>query len=511
MSRGTAPDSAGAGSFLAYLDARGDWIAAVAGALLAAAFAPVGAWPLAIACPALLMLTWRTATPRIAARRGFLFTAATFLAGTYWLYHSIHLIGQAPVWIALFLMFGMVSVMGAYTALLGWALVRYGPPAGPLRHLVVAPAGLVLIEWLRGWLFSGFPWLALGYTQLDTGLAAWAPVGGVYAVGLAVAVLAGALATLLAGGRVARAIAAATVIALCVGSYLLGAIEWTRPLPRTVTVALVQGAVPQTMKWAPGQLERTMELYRDLTRPYLGADIIVWPESAIPSLESNVRGYIDAVSQTANASGSALITGLVRREPGSGNYYNSIAAWSPDEQWYYKRRLVPFGEFFPVPAAVREWMRLMNLPYSDFSAGSDEQRPLQAAGERLAPTICYEDAYGTEQRPLARAATLLVNVTNDAWFGDSSAPHQHLDISRMRSLETGRPMLRATNDGVTALIAHDGSVMAALPQFRPAVLTGRVTPREGETPYLRYGNLPVLVLAFLALGAGVLARRRAAR
>ena len=256
MSRGPAPAEAAAGSFLAYLDARGDWIAAIAGGLLAAAFAPISAWPLAIACPALLMLSWRTATPRVAARRGFLFTAATFLAGTYWLYHSIHLIGQAPVWIALFLMFGMVSIMGAYTALFGWAAIRYGPPAGPLRHMVVVPAGLVLVEWLRGWLFSGFPWLALGYTQLDTGLAAWAPVGGVYAVGLAVAVLAGALATLVAGGRVARAIASVVVIVLCVASYLLGGIEWTRPLPRTVTVALVQGAVPQTMKWAPGQLDR---------------------------------------------------------------------------------------------------------------------------------------------------------------------------------------------------------------------------------------------------------------
>ena len=179
-----------------------------------------------------------------------------------------------------------------------------------------------------------------------------------------------------------------------------------------------------------------------------------------------------------------------------------MAAWSPGEQWYYKRRLVPFGEFFPVPAAVRDWMRLMNLPYSDFAAGSDTQRPLAAGGEALAPTICYEDAYGVEQLALARESTLLVNVTNDAWFGDSSAPHQHLDISRMRSLETGRPMLRATNDGVTALIAHDGTVLGQLPQFRPGVLTGTVEPRTGLTPYLRAGNWPVLALLWVGLVAG---------
>jgi apolipoprotein N-acyltransferase len=278
--------------------------------------------------------------------------------------------------------------------------------------------------------------------------------------------------------------------------------EWTRPRGTEVTVALVQGAVPQSMKWVPGQLEQTMNLYLDLTRPHLGAGIIVWPESAIPSLESSVRGYLDYVSALAQSRGSSLVTGLVRRDPQSGAYYNAMAAWSPAEQWYYKRHLVPFGEYFPVPAAVRDWMRLMNLPYSDFAAGAETQAPLAAGGEALAPTICYEDAYGAEQRSLARESTLLVNVTNDAWFGDSSAPHQHLDISRMRSLETGRPMLRATNDGVTALIAHDGSVLGRLPQFHPGVLTGTVRPRTGLTPYLRAGNWPVLALVWIGLYAG---------
>jgi len=360
----------------------------------------------------------------------------------------------------------------------------------------------VLTEWLRGWFLSGFPWLALGYSQLDTALASYAPLGGAYAVSLAGAVTAGALVMLLVGARRSRAIAIAALLFTWGCAFALGRVEWTRPRGTEVTVALVQGAVPQSMKWVPGQLEHTMNLYLDLTRPHLGAGIIVWPESAIPSLESNVRGYLEYVSSLAQSRGSSLVTGLVRRDPQSGAYYNAMAAWSPGEQWYYKRRLVPFGEFFPVPAAVRDWMRLMNLPYSDFAAGADQQRPLAAGGEALAPTICYEDAYGVEQLALARESTLLVNVTNDAWFGDSSAPHQHLDISRMRSLETGRPMLRATNDGVTALIAHDGSVQGQLPQFRPGVLTGTVEPRTGFTPYLRAGNWPVLALLWVGLVAG---------
>jgi apolipoprotein N-acyltransferase len=485
-----------------FMARRGHWLALPAGALLALAFAPAGVWVLAFLCPATLMLLWEDASPRAAAWRGLLFTGGTFLAGTYWLYHSIHLIGQAPVWIALALMLGLVAIMGSYTALLGYAVARWGAAAGPIRYLALLPAGWVATEWLRGWFLSGFPWLAIGYSQLDTPLAAYAPLGGIYAVSLAAAVTAGALVMLLLETPKAR-VTGAVVLLLAWGCALaLGRVEWTRPRGTEVTVALVQGAVPQSMKWVPGQLEHTMNLYLDLTRPHLGADIIVWPESAIPSLESSVRGYLNYVSALAQSRGSSLVTGLVRRDPQSGAYYNAMAAWSPAEQWYYKRHLVPFGEFFPVPAAVRDWMRLMNLPYSDFAAGTEAQVPLTAGGEPLAPTICYEDAYGAEQRSLARSSTLLVNVTNDAWFGDSSAPHQHLDISRMRSLETGRPMLRATNDGVTALIAHDGSVMGSLPQFHPGVLTGTVRPRTGLTPYLRGGNWPVLALLWIGLYAG---------
>jgi apolipoprotein N-acyltransferase len=489
---------------------RGQWLALPAGALLALAFAPTSAYGLAFVCPAVLFLLWQGTTPRAAAWRGFAFTGGTFLAGTYWLYHSVHLIGQAPVWIALFLMLGLVAIMGSYSALLGYAAARWGPAAGPRRWMVLLPAGLVLTEWLRGWVLSGFPWLALGYSQLDTPLAAYAPMGGVYAVSLAVALSAGALATLVLGDRAARAMAVAVIALVWAGAMYAGQLEWTRPSGTKTTVALVQGAVPQSMKWVPGQREQTMNLYLALTKPHLGADIVVWPESAVPALESDIHDYLDHVRGLAQAQGSALITGLVRRDPRSGAFYNAVVAYSPREQWYYKRHLVPFGEFFPVPPMVREWMRLMSLPYSDFDAGPDDQAPLAAGGETLAPTICYEDAYGAEQLGIVRNSTLLVNVTNDAWFGDSSAPHQHLDISRMRSLETGRPMLRATNDGVTALIAYDGALLGELPQFHPGVLTGAVEPRVGQTPYVRYGNWPVLVLVYLGLAAGFL-RTRARR
>jgi apolipoprotein N-acyltransferase len=230
----------------------------------------------------------------------------------------------------------------------------------------------------------------------------------------------------------------------------------------------------------------------------------------VPALEEYVRPFLADVSGAALARGSSLVMGLIRRDPATGSYYNAISAWSAGlpQQWYDKRRLVPFGEFFPVPQAVRNWLRLMNLPYSDFQPGRDDPAPLIAAAQRLAPTVCYEDAYGSEQLQLVRESTLLVNVTNDAWFGDSTAPHQHLDISRMRSLESGRAMLRATNDGVTALIAYDGSVTGRLPQFEPGVLTGEVQPRTGLTPYVRFGNWPAILLATLLLAAACWMQRR---
>jgi apolipoprotein N-acyltransferase len=491
-----------------FLARRGQWLAAPAGAALALAFAPVSWVPLAFLCPALLFLLWQDAAPRSAAWRGFLFTGGTFLAGTYWLYHSIHLVGGAPLWIAAFLMLGLVAIMGSYTAALGYAVARWGAASGARRWLLLLPAGWVLVEWFRGWFLSGFPWLALGYTQLDTPLAGLAPVGGVYGTSLAVALVAGALVALLLGDRGARVAAAATIAAVGIAAFVLGRIGWTEARGTRIDVALVQGAVPQSMKWDPGERERTLQLYAQLTMPHLGAGIVVWPEAALPALESDLRDYLETLRATARAQGSDVVMGLLRRDRTTGAFHNSMVALGAAEQWYDKRRLVPFGEFFPVPAAVRDWLRLMNLPYSDFVPGARDQAPLAAGGETLAPTICYEDAYASEQLALARRSTLLVNVTNDAWFGDSTAPHQHLDISRMRSLETGRPMLRATNDGVTALIAHDGALMATLPQFQPGVLTGTVEPRTGLTPYLRFGNLPVLVLVTLGLGAGLWPARR---
>jgi len=486
------------------------WLAFPAGALLALAFAPFGIWPLAVLCPAFLLLLWQDATPRRAAKLGFWFTTGTFLAGTYWIYHSVHIIGQAPVWIALFLMAGMISIMGLYTAGFGYAQARWLPAGGVMRWFLVLPAGWVVVEWFRGWFLSGFPWLALGYTQLDTPLAGLIPLVGVYGASFAVMLTAGALvAAVLSTGKTRIAVLAAALVPWLVGVGLMRH-EWTRPVGAPVSVAIVQGAVPQEMKWSAEQRDATLELYRTLTEPHFGAQIILWPEAALPDLAHSVAGFLQQLWSDARERGSDVVLGQLRQDPESRAVYNSILALGEAPQWYDKRRLVPFGEFFPVPPFVRQWMRLMSLPNSDISAGVDDQPALKVAGQLLGATICYEDAYGSQQLHVLREATLLVNVTNDAWFGDSTAPHQHLEISRMRALEAGRPLLRGANDGVTALIAADGNVIATIPQFEPGVLTGSVQPRTGLTPYARVGNWPVIVLCGLLIVIGFVVRRRIA-
>ncbi|MCC7200483.1 MAG: apolipoprotein N-acyltransferase [Gammaproteobacteria bacterium] len=486
---------------------RGLAVAAVIGAAASLSFAPVGWWPLAILAPAFLVLAWGAAAPRRAAALGFAFAAGLFGTGTYWLYTAVHDFGGAPAALAVFLMLGLVALMASYYAILGYAVTRWTAD-GAARRLVVLPAGWLLLEWLRGWLFTGFPWLEIGYAPIDTPLAGLAPVAGVHAMTLAAALSAGVLAALVRGATRERVAACALLLLVWVGAGARWGRAWTSPSGAPLGVALVQGAIPQDLKWQADNREATLALYERLTTPALGRPLIVWPEAALPLLEHEAREYLGRMWGRTRASGSDLVLGLLRYDFESRKYYNGMVALSDDATWYYKRRLVPFGEFFPVPETVRGWMRLMSLPYVDMTAGPDGQAPLRAAGQLLGATICYEDAYGAEQLAVLGQATLLVNVTNNAWFGDSTAPHQQLQMARLRALEAGRFLARATSNGVTAVIGPDGAVRARIPQFVPGVLYADVVPHTGLTPYARTGDWPVLGLALFGLLGGAFASRR---
>jgi apolipoprotein N-acyltransferase len=485
-------------------------VAAAAGALLSTAFAPLQWWLFAILCPAVLIALWQGATPRVAAARGFWFNAGTFAAGTYWLYISIHGFGEAPVWIALGLMLGLVGIMGLYGAALGYAVARWLPAAGAMRWMVGIPAASLLIEWWRGWFASGFSWLSLGYSQTDTYLAGFAPVLGVYGVSAVLLLAAGAVVTLVLGTSRERLLAVAALGLPWLIAIPLQRTEWTHVAGPAVGVALVQGAIPQDQKWLDTNRDTTLKLYRDLTHTALGVPLIVWPESAPPDLANNLVDYLLDLYHDAERHGSALVLGVVRSSDDGERYYNSVLSLSKSVGWYDKEHLVPFAEFFPVPQFVRSWLRLMALPYSDFTRGGSRQAVLTAAGLALAPSICYEDAYGSAELYALARADALVNVTNDAWFGHSTARYQHFQIARMRAIESGRYLLRAANDGVSAVVGPHGEVVARAPEYRPYVLRAAIVPRRGLPPYAHVGNWLIISLAAttLALSAGLAALRR---
>ncbi|HEX4024529.1 MAG TPA: apolipoprotein N-acyltransferase [Steroidobacteraceae bacterium] len=483
-----------------------DLIALGAGALLACAFAPLSLWPLAILCPALQMWLWHGASPRRAARTGFWFGVGTFGVGIWWLYISIRGFGGSPIWLALFLVLALVGIMALYQGLLGYLAARVLPADGAARYLIGLPALWLLMEWWRGWFLSGFPWLSLGYSQTDTVLAGFAPVAGVYGVSAVLLLLAGSLVALLRGPRRVRGWALALLVLPWPAGALLDRIQWTHPVGAPVSVAVLQGAIPQDLKWQAANAGPTRARYLQLENQALGARLIVWPEAALPQLANEVPQYLGDIYSRARMHGSDVIMGVLRVDE-SDRFYNSIMTLAAGVSFYDKHHLVPFAEYFPVPHFVRAWLRLMSLPYSDFTPGPAVQPVISAGGTRLAPGICYEDAYGTENLPaLRQGAQLLVNVTNDAWFGHSWARYQHFQIARMRAIEARRPLIRAANDGISALVGAHGQVLAQASEFVPTVLRGTVQPRVGLPPYVRLGNYLIVVLGLL--GAGYCAGRR---
>ena len=475
------------------------------GAATTLAFAPFG-WSLLAPLLILpLLYVCLTVSPRDAAAHSFWYGFGLFLTGTYWIYISVHVYGNAALWIAFLLMVGLALIMATILALGGWLMSRLSQ-GEPWQLLLVGPAAWVLVEWVRGWILTGFPWMALGYGQIDTPLAGWAPVLGVYGVSLMLVLSASAvIAAALAASARGRITGLAIVVLPWIAGGILTFVDWTEADGEPLTATVLQAGVSQDKKWDRDQLLPIMTYYRNETLGAASSDIVLWPEVAIPALNDQVENFIARIDADARRNGQTVLFGILERSfdrSEEGRIYNSVMLVGGDErQSYRKRHLVPFGEYFPVPPAVRQWMKMQNLPHADLEKGDAVQELLTAAdGTRFGVAICYEDAYGAEQLYALPDAGLLINVSNDAWFGDSIAPHQHLEIARMRSLEFGRAALRSTNTGISAFIAADGELLQTGRQFTPERLTGQIQPRRGLTPYAGTGNWPVIGLCIAILG-----------
>jgi apolipoprotein N-acyltransferase len=477
-----------------------------AGAASVAGFGDLAIDFVPIAGLAALMWLWLGArTARDAAWLGFAFGAGLFLAGVSWVYVSLHTFGMMPAPLAGLATLLFCLYLALFPAAVGYAQARLGVGT-PARLLLAIPAWWTLAEWLRGWVFTGFPWLTLGYSQTDGPLAGLAPIVGVFGVSFAAAVAAGAVVALfVVRGRPLFA-ALGALAALALAGAALRTIEWTAPQGEPVEVALLQGNIPQEMKFVPGRFAETLEIYARLAER-TQARLVVLPETAIPRFLHEVDpAYLERLAALVRPRNGDVLAGVPVLE-GGRRYYNAVVSLGASPaQAYAKSHLVPFGEF--VPPGFGWIVAVLQIPLSDFARGAAAQAPLRVAGQRVAVNICYEDAFGAEIIRQLPEATLLVNASNVAWFGDSLAPAQHLRIARMRSIETGRTMLRATNTGVTAIVDPQGAVVGRLPSFTQGVLEGRVQGRAGATPYVAAGNYPVLLGAFGVLAGVALAGRR---
>jgi len=477
----------------------------VLGAATTTAFAPFGWWLLALLLILPLLYVCLTVAPRDSAAHGFWYGFGFYLTGTYWIYISVHVFGNAALWLALLLMVGLALIMASFVALGAWLMSKLSQ-GEPWLLVLLAPAAWVLCEWIRGWVLTGFPWMGLGYGQIDSPLAGWAPVLGIYGVSFMLVVSAAAIvATFLAHTSRNRIAGLAVAVAPWVIGGILMSVGWTEPSGKAIRTSIIQAGVSQDKKWDRDQLQPIMEYYHSATLSMADSEIVLWPEVAIPALDVHVESFIARVESDARENGQTVLFGILERNYDrsvEGRIYNSVLLLGTEErQRYRKSHLVPFGEYFPVPPSVREWMKMQNLPHSDLTKGDAVQPLLIAAdGTRFGVAICYEDAYGAEQLYMLPDAEILINVSNDAWFGDSLAPHQHLEIARMRSLEFGRPAIRSTNTGISAFIGAGGELLQTGKQFEAELLTANVTPYRGLTPYAVIGNWFIISLCLAILG-----------
>ena len=480
-------------------------VAFLLGITSVAAFAPFGGFPLIWLTLGGLFALLETAADRNASARdgaliGWFFGFGFFLAGISWIYVSLSLFGGMPAPVAGFATVLFCAAMALYPALAGAAFVRFAPLASWQRGLFFA-ALWTLGEWLRGWVLTGFPWLSIGYSQTPPSpLAGFAPVFGVYGVSLLTAIAATLIRGMLQRYRFRASIVSLAAIALCGGLLLQHA--WTAPQAEPMRVALLQGNIAQDLKWRPEKFEESLRTYYRLMHDH-PAQLTVLPETALPVFLHEVPPtYLDEMQKLAARQDGDLIFGVVTGDR-QGYTNSAVSLGASGRQRYDKSHLVPFGEF--IPPGFAWFMAMANIPMSDFTRGAQKQAPLNINGQKIAINICYEDAFGEEIIRALPEASLLINISNVAWFGDSLAPAQHLQIARLRALETGRMMLRATNTGMTAIIDADGSVRGTLPAFTRGALVGEVRAYTGSTPYVRWGNWPAVTLSLVLLA---FARRR---
>ena len=493
-------------------DMKGHALTTLFGLALPLSLAPFDWWPIGILSIAGLVRLLKDLGKLACFWRSFFFGLGMFSSGVSWIFVSIHDHGQASILLSLLLIAVFVIFLALLFAL-PFILYGYGLNRSTGTTLLAFPSLWVLGEWFHGWVFSGFPWLYLGYSHIDTWLSGWAPITGV--LGLSwITVLCGSILGLFLGfplglkskSKKSLSLGPAIFCALLLwfSGWHLQSVQWTEASSKPLSIGLIQPALPLTMKWDQGKLLEILNQYREDTNQLLKHDIVVWPESAIPRLKHEMSDYLSILSAEAKDSQTALITGIPTQDQRSQLYYNSVIGLGSASGTYHKQHLVPFGEYVPFEKWLRGVIAFFDLPMSSFSPGAEIQAPIIANGVAIATAICYEIAFPDLVARSAGNANLLLTVSNDTWFGRSIGPQQHFQMARMRALENGKPLIRATNDGLTALVNTKGKVVSKIPPYGRGILEGYVTPFRGITPFGERGSMPILlfsvVMLFFAIG-----------
>jgi apolipoprotein N-acyltransferase len=480
----------------------------IAGALLPLAFAPFHFFILAILVPAFWLFLLADISPKQAFWRGWMFGLGYFGIGISWVYISLHQYGQANPALAGILTGLLIIALALFPAIQGYLLARFFPANNVSKFLLVFPALWVLSEWIRTWFFTGFPWLFLGYSQVNFQLSGLAPLFGVFGVSWAVAFSSGALVAIIMARKHLSLVLSmvALLLVLWLGSAALNSMRWTHPNGQPIKVTLVQGNVAQQLKWQPEQAGESLALYKNLTLQNFHPGIIFWPEAAITFYQTQVVDFLSELDLLLKSHQSTLISGIpvVKND----HYFNGMIAIGQGSGEYLKRHLVPFGEYMPF-RSILVWLKnYVLIPMSDFDSGPKNQPLLTANGIPIAAFICYEIAYPTEVLDQLPQGQLLAILSDDSWFGKSLAPAQHLEIVQMRALETGRYAVMSTNDGITAVINPRGAVIAKAPPFHEFVLSAEVQPMIGATPWIEIGIYPILILMVIFLLYGYINQKK---
>ncbi len=443
-----------------------------------------------------------TETAKEALLKGWLFGFGLLSMGVSWLYVAIHDFGAAHWLLAGFLTALFISAMALYYAAFSWCVfyLRTQCKKVDFSHkntliLFYLPILWVFFEWLRSWLLTGFPWILAGYPLIETPFSAYAPFVGIYGLSLLVTFISTLFVV-----RIRAVFIVISISVLVIVSLVIEKISWTEVEGNSLNVALVQGNVNQSIKWDRLQLEKTKKTYTDLSQGlWQENDLIVWPENAIPVFYHTLEDdFYDKLKQQAIKTQTELVVGLPVFDDVSGQYYNAMTNLGGQQGFYYKSHLVPFGEYVPLASLLRGLIKFFDMPMSGFSAADSQQNLPIIQGDKVVVTLCYEDVYAQDVMQQIPESKWMLNLSNNGWYGDSFAPHQHLEMARMRALESGRELVRSTTSGISAIIDYKGRVLVQGPQFEKAVIKGVIQPRTGVTPYAFWGNYPILLLFLIA-------------